>query len=767
MRKGLRQNNPSRRAIVLLTLLLLLSLEPLRLFAQGTPQDYERANGLRERYRDLVFRAKIDPVWVEGAPLAWYRVEVARDVFEFVLVNAKEGSRGLAFDHQEMAATLSRLFEAPFSATNLPVRSLEFDATGNLLGFRCRNRRVERPDVDQAWRLGDEVDDENSPRRNRRGQGQGSNRPKSESPDHEWQVEVRNHNVWLKAVESGEWHQMSFEGNEMDSYLNQVYWAPNSSRFVVVRRLAAQEHTVQMVESTPDDQLQPKLHSMNYLKPGDRVAIDKPQLFEVSSLSKIPVADTLFKNPFHLRGYHWQEDSQAFNFVYNQRGHQVLRVLRVDGFTGDVTAIVDERSPTFIDYAYKQFRFFVEESNELIWMSERDGWNHLYLYDQGTGKVRNQVTQGEWVVRHVDHVDVARRQIWFRAGGILPSQDPYYLHACRVNFDGSGLTVLTESEGTHTLHYSPDRSYLIATHSRVDRGPVTELRRGNNGELVLTLEEADLRGLKEAGWRTPERFVAKGRDGTTEIYGVIYRPSNHEPSRNYPVIEHIYAGPHGSHVPKDFRAYRSSQAMAELGFIVVRIDGMGTSNRSKRFHDVCWQNLKDAGFPDRILWMKAAAGSDPSMDLGRVGIYGGSAGGQNTVSALLHFPEFYKVGVADCGCHDNRMDKIWWNELWMGWPVGPHYEDNSNTTHASRLKGNLLLTVGELDRNVDPASTLQLVDALVKAEAEFDFMMIPGGGHGVGDSVPFLIRKRQDFFVRHLYGKEPRSGFKSANESNH
>ena len=762
MRNGILQRYLDRGPIILLTLLLLSRTALPWLSAQGTVHDYERANELRERYQDQVFRSTIDPVWIAGAPLAWYRVELARGEFEFVLVNAEEGDRGLAFDHETMAAVLSDLFGSQFSASNLPLKSLEFDSLGNLLGFQCRNRRVERVAPGRSWRFGEERDEKPRSRRSRNNGGQASNRPKNESPDRQWKVEIRNHNVWLTAVGSGESEQLSFEGNEMDAYLDQVYWAPNSSRFVVVRRLAAQEHTVQMIESAPDDQLQPKLHSMNYLKPGDRVAVDKPQLFEVSSMSKIPVVDTLFKNPFHLLGYRWQEDSKAFSFVYNQRGHQVLRVIRVDGYTGNVRAIVDENSPTFIDYAYKQFRYFVEDSNELIWMSERDGWNHLYLFDQSSGRMKNQITQGEWVVREVDYVDVKRRQIWFQAGGIIPDQDPYFLHACRINFDGTGLTILTEGNGTHELHYSPDRSYLIATHSRVDMAPVTELRRGSDGERISILEKSDLGLLKRQGWRAPERFDAKGRDGTTDIFGVIYRPSNYHPDRSYPVIEHIYAGPHGSHVPKNFRAYRSSQAMAELGFIVVRIDGMGTSNRSKRFHDVCWQNLKDAGFPDRILWMKAAAEKDPSMDLSRVGIYGGSAGGQNTVSALLHFPDFYKVGVADCGCHDNRMDKIWWNELWMGWPIGTHYEENSNTTHAAKLEGNLFLTVGELDRNVDPASTLQLVDALIEAEKEFDFMMIPGGGHGVGDSVPFLIRKRQDFFVRHLYGREPRSGFNAA-----
>jgi dipeptidyl-peptidase-4 len=253
----------------------------------------------------------------------------------------------------------------------------------------------------------------------------------------------------------------------------------------------------------------------------------------------------------------------------------------------------------------------------------------------------------------------------------------------------------------------------------------------------------------------PERFVSKGRDGTTDIYGVIVRPSNFDVARKYPVIENIYAGPQGAFVPKNFRPLHFMQEMAELGFIVVQMDGMGTSFRSKKFQDVCWKNLADAGFPDRILWIKSAAAKHPEMDLTRIGIYGGSAGGQNSMRAMLDHGDFYKVCVSDCGCHDNRMDKIWWNEQWMGWPVDASYERNSNVTDAHKLQGKLLLMVGEMDRNVDPASTMQVVNALVKANKDFDLLITPGSGHGSAES-PYGKRRRADYFVRNLLGKEPR-----------
>ncbi|HZN66446.1 MAG TPA: S9 family peptidase, partial [Tepidisphaeraceae bacterium] len=255
-----------------------------------------------------------------------------------------------------------------------------------------------------------------------------------------------------------------------------------------------------------------------------------------------------------------------------------------------------------------------------------------------------------------------------------------------------------------------------------------------------------------AGGRFPHRFVAKGRDGVTDIYGIIHRPRDFDPSRRYPVIESIYAGPQSAHVPKSFRARHGQQRLADRGLIVVQIDGMGTSHRSKQFHDVCWKNLGDAGLPDRIAWMKAASAKHPEMDLSRVGVYGGSAGGQNALGALLFHGDFYDAAVADCGCHDNRMDKVWWNEQWMGWPVGPEYAASSNVTHAHKLQGKLMLIVGELDRNVDPASTMQVANALVRADKDFDLLVIPGAGHGAG-SGPYGRRRTEEFFVRHLLGE--------------
>jgi dipeptidyl-peptidase 4 len=581
-------------------------------------------------------------------------------------------------------------------------------------------------------------------------------RSRAQSPDGQWSAFIKDHNLYVRHVETEEETALTDDGTEENAYSDRFQWSPDGTKLVVLRVQAGFDRKVYLIESAPDDQLQPKLHTLDYRKPGDAMPIAKPHLFDIATKRQAVIADGLFPNPWSISEIRWSPDSSRFTFLYNQRGHQVLRIVGVDAASGEAKAIVDERSETFIDYAGKRFSHYVEDANEIVWMSERDGWNHLYLYDATTGRVKNQVTKGHWVVRGVESVDDETRQVWFRAGGICPGQDPYYVHLCRVNFDGTGLVVLTEGDGTHDVTFSPDRRYLIDRRSRVDLPPVTALRSAEDGRLVCELELADWNELLATGWRAPERFVAKGRDGETDIYGIIIRPSNFDPGRTYPVIEQIYAGPQGAFVPKSFGLQAKQHAIAELGFIVVQMDGMGTSNRSKAFHDVCAKNLGDSGFPDRILWMRAAAAKYPYMDLTRVGIYGGSAGGQSALGGLLAHGDFYKVGVADCGCHDNRMDKIWWNELWMGWPIGPHYEEQSNVTQAHKLQGKLLLTVGELDRNVDPSSTMQVVDALIKADKDFDFLIVPGGGHGVGET-PYASRRRMDFFVRHLLGVEPRS----------
>ncbi|NQV24085.1 MAG: DPP IV N-terminal domain-containing protein [Rhodopirellula sp.] len=749
----------------------LIVMLPAIAVAQGTLADYDRANSLRETTRNTVFRQKVEPNWTADGKRLWYRIEVAPGEFEFVIVNAIVGTRELAFDQQELAKQLADATKKSVIAERLPFQRLvlindedaiEFSAFSGVWKYDRGEKELTRLRDEEPSDQNGEKEGKKNPRRPQGRDAEKREIPEGrQSPDGKWIAFEHNHDLQIRSTSDPAAETITLGTSDTDGgwYSDRhISWSPDSRKLVALRTRQGQQHDVSVVESSPQDQLQPKLHTHNYLKPGDQIPQSTPHLFDVDTKKEIAVSDELFANPWMSPPpIEWSPNSGRFFFTYNQRGHQILRVIAVDAKTGEAQAIVDEQSDTFIDYAYKQFLQILHDSNELIWMSERDGWNHLYLYDLSSGEVRNQVTKGEWVVRKVERVDAERRQIWFQASGIYSEQDPYYIHHCRVNFDGSGLTYLTDGDGTHTVSWSPDRNFLVDTYSRVDQPPVTELRDAETGKLICELERADWSRLLETGWKVPERFVAKGRDNATDIYGVIYRPTNFDETKKYPVIEKIYAGPHGSFVPKAFSDYFSAQSMTELGFIVVQIDSMGTSNRSKAFHDVCAKNLGDSGFPDRIKWINAAANKYPFMDLSRgVGIYGGSAGGQSSTRAVLAFGDFYTVAVSDCGCHDNRMDKIWWNELWMGWPVGPHYEEQSNVTNAHRLTGKLFLTVGELDRNVDPASTMQVVNALIKADKDFDLLVVPGGGHGIGES-PYGKRRRQDFFVRHLLGVEPRS----------
>jgi dipeptidyl aminopeptidase/acylaminoacyl peptidase len=573
-------------------------------------------------------------------------------------------------------------------------------------------------------------------------QGGGARRA-DRSADGKNRIEIRDFNIVLNGK------PLTRDGTDRHYFERGVYWSPDGSKFLAVRTKAGRRRVVNLIESSPKDSIDPKLHTFRYDKPGDDLDVTSFYLFDAVAAKEIPLDTALFPTPWSLGEVRWAADSQSFTFAYNQRGHQVVRILEADANSGKVRAIINEECKTFFDYAHKRFVWYRDK--DIVWMSERDGWNHLYRVDRQTGQAV-QLTKGQWVVRGVDRIDEKAGHIYFRAGGIVPDQSPYHVHFCRVNMDGSELTRLTDGDGTHKVQWSPDGKYLVDSWSRVDLAPRSVLRDAT-GKHLLDLDEAKLDALLKTGWQMPERFVAKGRDGTTDIWGVICKPTTFDPKKKYPVLEYIYAGPQSAFVPQEFRPFFFMQEMAELGFIVVQIDGMGTSHRSKAFHDVCWKNLGDSGFRDRIAWLKAAAQDRPWMDLSRVGIWGGSAGGQSSTRALLAHGDFYKVAVSDCGCHDNRVDKVWWNELWMGWPIGPHYKEQSNVTNAHRLKGKLMLVVGEMDRNVDPASTLQVVAALVKADKDFELLFLPGAGHGAAES-PYGRRKRAEFFVKHLLGSK-------------
>jgi dipeptidyl aminopeptidase/acylaminoacyl peptidase len=726
-------------------------------YAQGTAGDYERAEGLRTKYFGLVAGSVDEAVFTEDSKTLVYRRSLRGGGNEFVEVDLATLTKKPAFDHNALAKGLATAAVRPYGGANLPFArytlspdraSMEFELSG--FKWRCRF-------ADYVCEKLEAIERERPPEGMGPRRPIGSGPPEREataslaSPDGTLEAHVVTNNLFIRAKgETEPGRQLTFDGVKENAYtLSEHAWSPDSKMLAVVRVKPGEERYVHYVESSPDEQKQPVLTEMYYIKPGDRLSERQPVLIDVATGAATVIDRSLFPNAYSQTAPRWWKDGRGFYFSYNQRGHQTYRIIEVNR-KGVPRAIIDEQSGTFISYSNKRVFEPAHDGREIVWMSERDGWCHLYLYDGFKGTLKNQITKGRWAVRNVVHVDEQKRQIVFAANGMRPGEDPYFVHYYRINFDGSGLLPLTDGAGTHAITFSPDKLTYVDVWSRVDMAPVAQLRRASDGAVLMDLERADMSALFAAGWTAPEPFVAKGRDGVTDIYGLIVKPTNFDPAKKYPVIESIYAGPQGAFTPKSFAAYRAMQGQAELGFIVVQMDGMGTNYRSKAFHDVAWKNLKDAGFPDRILWHKAVAAKYPWYDVSRVGIYGGSAGGQNAMGALLFHPEFYDAAVAFAGSHDNRMDKIWWNEQYMGWPIGREYGASSNVDNAHRLQGKLMLVVGELDTNVDPASTFQVVDALIKARKSFDFVFLPGQGHSEGGQ--YGERRRWDFFVQNLLG---------------
>lgn len=593
----------------------------------------------------------------------------------------------------------------------------------------------------------------------------GGQQRRNMSPDGKWELYIRDFNVWIRESSSNKEYQLSFDGAERAGY-GQLRWSPDSRTIFAMKQYEVDTRQILLAESRPTNQTQPNYRWIDYAKPGDALAQNIPVLFNVETKQQIPFNASSFNNQYSLYFSAWSPDSKYAIFHYNQRGHQVYQIVAINTVTGEHRALVDEQSNTFIYYNDILTRY-LDGGNTLLFTSERDNWRHLYTVDIATGNLK-QITKGKWNVREILHLDEEQGIILCYANGLKAKEergnvapgtvsaagkkgkpqgeDPYNKHLIKVEIAMGKVTDLTPENGHHTVYFNGNYSYFVDNYSRPDMAPVAVLKESGSGKVVLPLQTAKLDRLLETGYTLPEVFVAKGRDGKTDIWGTIHRPSNFDLTKKYPVIEYIYAGPHDSFVDKNFVIRNRFDRLKEMGFIVVYIDGMGTDNRSKEFQDVCWRNLKDAGFPDRILWMRAAASVYPEMDIDKVGIYGYSAGGQSAMGALLFYPEFYKVAVALCGCHDNRMDKIWWNEQWMGYPIGPWYGESSNVDNAHKLQGDLLLINGELDDNVDPASTLQVVSELVKHNKQFEQLYLPGHNHNLGSE--YITRRIYEFFYR-------------------
>ncbi|PIB03141.1 hypothetical protein CB0940_12010 [Cercospora beticola] len=539
---------------------------------------------------------------------------------------------------------------------------------------------------------------------------------------------------------------LSTTATEETQFDNKTIYKSQDAKYAVVYQVATpgQNRSVTLVESSPTDQIQPRLIEFEYEKPGDNITIKQPRLYDLVAKKQIDIGnDYILDTNAMIEDAQWGFRNQTYRYMIAERGYKSLRMVELDT-NGNTRILIEEHIEKGIDFLHKIRWDYMNETDQMWWLSERNGWNSIYLVNttRNEGRISprqdsiRQVTQDGFDVADVIYVDEKAQVLYFQAYGMVEEQSPYHVHLARINYDGTGFKILTaDGDGVHhnVVH---DNGTIEDMWSRVDQpmqGVLRDFQGNRIGPLAVNIQLWDNVTLAE-------RFSAPGRDGKTEIYGIIVRPKTFDPSKRYRVLEHVYASPQYADTPKEldnetqkYLASRFQKVADENDVIVVQSDGMGSAWRGRAFRDVAWKNLQDAGFPDRITWIKAAARDRPWMDLtGGVGIFGASAGGQNAMSALIWHSDFYTAAIADAGCHDNRIDKLWWNELNMGWPVHDAlYDTASNVVHADKLNGTLLLLVGELDRNVDPSSTLQVVNALNKAGKDFDFMIVPGAGHGV------------------------------------
>jgi dipeptidyl-peptidase 4 len=739
-------------------ILALAAWLPGRVLAQGALEDYQRAQRfLAGNLRHMVSPADVRPNWIEKTNRFWYR-KAGPTGTEFILVDAANNTSGPAFDHAKLAAALSHASKHEYQPTELPLEELEL---GDAKAIRFRVAKA-------LWicTLSDYQCKE-SP---------AGNPNEALSPDKKWAAYVEDHNLYVRNVSTGAVSKLTEDGIRSWDYATPlpslrllveqgtedvrqpaaVFWSPDSSKLITYRIDSRNAGRFTSLQFVPPDQLRPKAFSYVYPLPGEVLAKAEPILFHIQSGKRVSVKTEAIELPFQEGPeFEWFPDGKNVHYDNDDRGFKTKEFRVIDPDSGEQRVLLREHSDQYVDPGETFFRF-LPASREILASSERSGWNHLYLYRGETGQLENQVTEGPWVVERVEYVDEKNRRIFFRANGREKGEDPYQAHLYSVGFDGRGLTQLSPENANHSVSISPDGAYFVDNYSRPDLPGKSVLRRTQDGSEVRVLEEADAGQLLATGWKFPEPFQGKAADGSTDLYGLIWRPSNFDASKKYPVIEQVYTGPQGFFVPKTFAATFRLQSVAELGFIVVMIDGRGTMGRSRAFHWFSYRNLGGA-FEDHVAMIKQMAARYPSMDATRVGIYGTSAGGYGAAHAMLVFPDFYRVGVSISGDHDPRLDKAWWNEAYQGYPVADDYAAQSNVTLADKLQGHLLLEHGDIDDNVHPVETMRFADALMKANKNFDMLFVPNMYHGEANL--YLARRRWDYFVQYLLGVIPPQNF--------
>lgn len=747
-----------------LPIILIVCLLSLRhALAQGTLQDYQRAQKfLSGNLRHVVVPADVDPHWIEKSDRFWYRRARPKGT-EFVLVDAAQDTSAPAFDQGKLAANLSQATKRQIDPFDLPFSDIEFVENETAIRFYL-------DDTQWTCQLATYACNNNSHR---------DNLFETLSPNKRWAAFVKNHNLYLRDVSTGTSLQLTQDGAPGWDYATPlpslhlmvdqrtedvqqpaaVFWSPDSTKLVTYRIDSRNSGRFTSIQFVPPDQLRPRAFTYVYPLPGEVLAKAAPIIFDVQSGKRTEVQTAPLELPFQDGpGFDWFSDSKSFYYDYDERGYKAKELRTVDASTGEQKVLIREQSDTYVDPS-ETFYHFANDIGEVLWSSERDGWNHLYLYNEKSGQLENQITRGNWVVREAEHVDEKDRRVYFVANGREKNEDPYQTHLYSIGLDGKDLRLLTPENANHSVSMSPDGTFFVDSYSRPDLPAESVLRRSKDGSEVRVLEKTDASELLQTGWKFPEPFEGKAADGTTDIYGLIWRPSNFDAGKKYPIIEQVYTGPQGFFVPKTFASGLRLQSMAELGFIVVMVDGRGTAGRSRAFHQFSYRNLGGA-FADHVALIKQMAGRYPYMDLTRVGIYGTSAGGYGAAHAMLMFPDFYKVGVTISGDHDARLDKAWWNEVYQGFPVQDDYVAQSNVTMADRLKGHLLIEHGDIDDNVHPVETMRFVDALMKANKSFDMLFVPNMFHGEsGEHALYLVRRRWDYFVQYLLGVSPPTNF--------
>ena len=618
----------------------------------------------------------------------------------------------------------------------------------------------------------------------RGGRGTGPAAPSilAPSPDGTRAAFIRDWNLWIRELPGGKETQLTTDGVQDYGYATDnagwtrserpiLVWSPDSKKIATFQQDQRRVGEMYLVSTTAGH---PKLEAWKYPLPGDevvsmiqRVIVDVDAR-KVVRLKMEPdqhrgtLCDNLACRGGDWADVQWAPDSSTVAFASTSRDHKLTTLRVADAATGDVRDVLQEKVPTFFESGNGRVNWkYLPASSEVIWFSERDNWGNLYLYDLPSGTLKHAITTGQGNVTQVVHVDEKARVIFFQAVGREAGRDPYFTHLYRVSMDGGAPALLTPEDATHDITVSESGAYFIDSYSRPDVPPVTVLRDAS-GRLVAELEKADISRLLAIGWKPPTPIVVKARDGVTDLYGLMYRPTTLVPGRKYPIVNHIYPGPQtGSVGGRTFSAARGdAQALAELGFVVVEIDGMGTPWRSKKFHEAYYGNMADNTLPDQVAGMKELAQKYSFIDITRAGIYGHSGGGYAAAGAMFHYPDFFKVGIAESGNHDNRVYEDDWAEKWIGLldkdeALAAAYEKQANQNYAKNLKGKLLLAHGTMDSNVPPSNTLLVVDALIKANKDFDLLMIPNAGHGYGSASNYMTRRRWDYFVKNLLGIEP------------